>query len=326
MSIAADISDLRIAIDTSQGSFDLVSNLSFSIEDGQTVALVGESGCGKSLTALSLIRLLPEDGPRVVGGRVRVGEIEITAVPDKGMRAIRGRDISMIFQDPIGSLNPVTPIGAQLVEAIRAHSPIPHAAAVERALALLRLVAIPDPQRRFHEYPHRLSGGMCQRVLIAMAVAGNPRLLIADEPTTALDVTIQAQILNLLRRLQAETGMAMLFITHDLGVIAEMASRVVVMYAGRKVEDGPVDSIFETPLHPYTQGLIDSTLTPGAARSSRLPEIPGTVPALTERGTGCTFSSRCPKAFARCHAEAPQLTRPGAAHEVACWLHGEAGR
>jgi peptide/nickel transport system ATP-binding protein len=324
MSVAAEIRDLRIAIDTARGRFDLVSELSFSIEDKETVALVGESGCGKSITALSLMRLLPQGGPKLVEGVVRLSDTDISKLPDRMMPALRGREISMIFQDPMGSLNPVLTVGQQLVEAIQTHQPLAYAEAAERAIALLDLVAISDPGRRFHEFPHRLSGGMCQRVLIAMAIACQPRLLIADEPTTALDVTIQAQILQLLRQLQDDTGMAMLFITHDLGVVAEMATRVIVMYAGRKVEDGPVDAIFEQPLHPYTQGLIGSTLTPGRKRRARLTEIPGVVPHVSERGRGCSFASRCPHAFDRCREEAPGLVERGTDHTVACWLHAEA--
>jgi peptide/nickel transport system ATP-binding protein len=324
MSIAAIVEDLHVSINTSKGDVDLVSDLTFSVRSGETVALVGESGCGKSITALALMRLLPEGGPRVTDGSVSIGDVDIFSLSQSAVRQVRGRDISMIFQDPMGSLNPVTPIGEQLVEGICAHENVSRAHAVERALDLLHLVAIPDPERRFHEYPHRLSGGMCQRVLIAMAIACNPRVLIADEPTTALDVTIQAQILALLRKLQSDTGMAMLFITHDLGVVAEMASRVIVMYAGRKVEDGPVEAIFSEPLHPYTQGLIASTLTYGGPRQERLREIPGMVPGVMDRGVGCTFADRCPSAMDHCRRERPELTQKSAEHHVACWLHGDA--
>ncbi|MFL7905511.1 ABC transporter ATP-binding protein [Azospirillum argentinense] len=319
-----DVQGLETTLFTRAGALKAVDGLSFSVEAGETVAIVGESGCGKSLTALSVMRLLPDPPARITGGRVLLDGRDLAALPERAMMAVRGRDVSMIFQDPMSSLNPVQTVGRQLVEVIRAHTGLSRRAAADRALELLDLVRIPDARGRFDEYPHRLSGGMCQRVMIAIAIACRPRVLIADEPTTALDVTIQAQVLDLLKRLQDEVGMAMLVISHDLGVVAETASRVIVMYAGRKVEEAPVEALFDAPLHPYTQGLLAATPNPDAP-PHRLAEIPGMVPGLNELPQGCAFAPRCPRATTRCRVERPALHVPAAGRQVACFAVEEEG-
>jgi oligopeptide/dipeptide ABC transporter ATP-binding protein len=315
-----DVRELVTGLDRAGGMVKVVNGVSFSVEAGETVAIVGESGCGKSITALSLMRLLPKPQAHILGGQVWLDGRDLLAMSEAEVRPLRGSKISMIFQDPISSLNPVVSIGAQLVEGIRRHTTLSRRAAHERAIELLRHVNIPDAANRFNDYPHRLSGGMCQRIGIAMAIACGPRLLIADEPTTALDVTIQAQVLELLKQLQAETSMAMLFITHDFGVVADMADRVVVMYAGRKVEEASAEDIFDLPLHPYTQGLLAATLHPGKPVGGRLAEIPGTVPSLDDHADGCPFAPRCPRAIGRCFAEEPQIFEPYAGRQVACWV------
>ena len=295
-----------------------VRGIGFDVREGETLALVGESGSGKSLTALSIIGLLP-DGGRIVGGSVRFQGREITTLPAGKLRELRGRSIGMIFQEPMTSLNPVLTIGEQIAEVLRAHG-VSRAEARKRAVELLDLVRIPDPARRLHDYPHELSGGMRQRVMIAIAVACRPRLLIADEPTTALDVTIQAQILDLLDRLRKELSMAILLITHDLGVVAQWADRVVVMYAGRKVEQADPEELFARPLHPYTRGLL--------AASPRLDdnyhysdgplyEIPGSI-ALSAGERGCAFAPRCPAVRPACRAAVPALREPAPGRETAC--------
>ncbi|QJU57361.1 ABC transporter ATP-binding protein [Sphingomonas sp. AP4-R1] len=317
--IVAELDKVSTAVATRQGQLPVLEEFDLALRQGETVAVVGESGCGKSMAALTLMRLLPRGEVDVSCGAVRVAGRDITTLPDREVARLRGREIAMIFQNPMSALNPVMTIGRQLEEAIAVHDPRPRAALRERALELLRMVAIPDPETRHGEYPHRLSGGMCQRIAIAMAIACSPQLLIADEPTTALDVTIQAQMLQLLQRLKDATGMAMLFITHDLGVVAEMADRVVVMYAGRKVEEANVADLFARPLHPYTQGLMALTLSAGQPRQGRLPEIAGMVPPLGQRPAGCTFAPRCPHAFVRCREQAPPLADHGGGHKVACW-------
>jgi len=314
-----DVRDLRTTLFTRRGELKAVDGLSLTVGAGETVALVGESGCGKSLTALSIMRLLPDPPARVVGGEVRLNGRDIVALTEEDMLAVRGQEIGMIFQDPMSALNPVATVEKQIVEVLRAHTDLPRRAARERARELLELVGMPDAARRLDEYPHRLSGGMCQRVVIAMAIACRPAVLIADEPTTALDVTVQAQVLALLKRLQADAGMAMVFITHDLGVVAETADRVVVMYAGRKVEEAPIDDLFERPLHPYTVGLIGATPTPGAARAERLADIAGMVPSLGDLPPGCAFAPRCKRAMERCRQEKPPLTEPAPGRLVACF-------
>ena len=297
-----------------------VNGLSFTLNEGETLAIVGESGCGKSMTALSIMRLVPDPPGRIVRGAIRFAGTDLLQLPLAEMRSIRGSSISMVFQEPMTSLNPVRTIGSQLAEAITLHQGLPRRAALDRSEEMLRLVRIPDPRARLGEYPHQLSGGMRQRVVIAMALSCNPRLLLADEPTTALDVTIQAQIMSLIRELQHRLGMALVLITHDLGLVAENADRVVVMYAGRKVEEAAVEDLFASPCHPYTRGLlgsvprVDAAATPG----QRLQEIPGTVPSLAELPPGCPFAPRCPHADDACIAMPPlDQKRPG--QWAACW-------
>ncbi|CAH2603343.1 dipeptide ABC transporter ATP binding subunit DppD [Rhodovastum atsumiense] len=320
MTPVLELRHLSVSLDTRAGPLRAVDDVSFAVEAGETLAVVGESGCGKSLTALAVMRLLPQPPARIGGGQVLLAGRDLLALPEREMRAARGRDVAMIFQDAMSALNPVLTVGAQIIEMIRAHQDLSTAAARRRACELLDLVGIPEAEARLDAFPHRLSGGMAQRVMIAMAIACNPRVLIADEPTTALDVTIQAQILDLLRRLQRETGMALLLITHDLGVVAEMADRVVVMYAGRKVEEAGVDALFGRPLHPYARGLMAATPAAGpAARHARLADIPGMVPALADLPPGCAFAARCPLAFDRCRREAPALRAPPGLHPVACF-------
>ena len=286
--------DLSTTLFTRRGEMKAVDGLSLSVGAGETVALVGESGCGKSLSALSIMRLLPDPPARIVGGTVKLNGRDIVAASEETMLDIRGKEIGMIFQDPISSLNPVATIEKQIAEVLTTHTELGRGQARARAHELLELVGMPDAGRRLDAYPHQLSGGMCQRVVIAMAIACSPSVLIADEPTTALDVTVQAQVLALLKKLQADAGMAMIFITHDLGVVAETADRVVVMYAGRKVEEASVDDLFESPLHPYTVGLIGATPIPGAARAERLADIPGMVPPLNALPPGLRLRAALP--------------------------------
>ena len=314
-----EVEDLDVVLRTRSGSAKAIDGLSFSVAAGETLAIVGESGCGKSLTALSVLGLLPQPQVRIAGGAIRLLGRDLAPLSEREMQGVRGRDVAMIFQDPMNSLNPVRTVGAQLVEMLQAHERIGRSAAWQRAQRLLEQVSIPNAQARLHEYPHRLSGGMCQRVMIAMAIACQPRLLIADEPTTALDVTIQAQILALLSQLQRESGMGLVIITHDLGVVAEVADRVLVMYAGRKVEEAPVQSLFDAPRHPYTQGLLAATPSPLRARGSRLADIPGMVADLSALPEGCAFAARCPRVFDRCLAERPALVRVGAGQQAACF-------
>jgi peptide/nickel transport system ATP-binding protein len=316
-----EVENLHTQFFTREGVVRAVDGVSFTVGAGETVSIVGESGCGKSVTALSIMRLIPATSGRIVSGAVRFDGTDLTGLPEPQMRRIRGNRIAMIFQEPMTSLNPVLTIGDQIAEAVMIHQGLARAAALERARAMLDLVRIPDAARRLDEYPHQFSGGMRQRVMIAMALSCNPTLLIADEPTTALDVTIQAQILRLMRELKDRLGAAIILITHDLGVVAETAQRVVVMYAGRKVEEAPVLELFDRPLHPYTRGLMASIprgRRPGSARR-RLAEIPGMVPSLREPIAGCAFAPRCGFATPRCHAEAPPLDAHVAGHLVACW-------
>ncbi|WP_111397565.1 ABC transporter ATP-binding protein [Humitalea rosea] len=302
-----------------------VNDLSFTVRHGETLCIVGESGCGKSMTALSLLRLVPRPGGRIAAGTAMIGGRDLFTLSEPEMRAVRGGEIAMIFQEPMTSLNPVLTIGRQIAETVMVHENVPWSVCMERALAMLRAVRMPEPERRLHEYPHQLSGGMRQRVMIAMALACRPRLLLADEPTTALDVTIQAQILDLIRDLQEQTGTAVILITHDLGVVAEMADRVLVMYAGRKVEEAVVDELFDAPLHPYTRGLMAAMPHLGGvgAGRMRLAEIPGVVPALTDMPEGCPFAARCGRASAECRAAMPPLEERRPGHLVACWHSGE---
>ncbi len=319
------VSDLTVTLFTRAGPLTAVDALSLEVAAGETLAIVGESGCGKSITALALMRLLPEPPAKITGGSVRLEGRELTTLSEREMQRVRGKEVAMIFQDPMSSLNPVLTVGRQIVEAIARHDPASHRAMEARALELMRRVRIPDAERRFNDYPHQLSGGMNQRIVMAMAIACHPKLLIADEPTTALDVTIQAQILELMKDLQAETGMGLIIITHDLGVVAETADRVMVMYAGRKVEDGTVDAVFDRPLHPYTKGLLGATPSATLQPHGRLAEIPGSVPALGALPVGCAFNNRCPEAFARCFAERPALTHPLAGRGVACFAVEKGG-
>jgi peptide/nickel transport system ATP-binding protein len=317
--VPLEVRGLSTTLFTRRGTMKAVDGISLAVGAGETVALVGESGCGKSLTALSIMRLLPDPPARIVGGEVFLNGRDLVALPEEAMLDIRGREIGMIFQDPMSSLNPVATVEKQIAEVLSAHTDLDRRQARARVLELLEQVGMPDAGRRLDTYPHQLSGGMCQRVMIAMAIACSPSVLIADEPTTALDVTVQAQVLALLKRLQAEAGMAMIFITHDLGVVAEIADRVVVMYAGRKVEEAVVDDLFEAPLHPYTAGLIGATPVPGAARAERLADIPGMVPPLDQLPAGCAFAPRCPRVMERCWKEQPVLTEPRPGRRVACF-------
>jgi peptide/nickel transport system ATP-binding protein len=319
-----EVRDLRTHFDTAAGTAKAVDGVSFSVAPGETLALVGESGCGKSVTAFSVMRLIASPPGRVVGGSVLFEGRDLLSLSDTEMRALRGHRLAMIFQEPMTSLNPVFTIGEQIAEAILQHRKVARRAAWARAVELLELVHIPDPARRAREYPHRLSGGMRQRAMIAMALSCEPRLLIADELTTALDVTIQAQILDLIEELKGRLGMGVLLITHDLGVVAQHAQRVAVMYAGRIVEQADVEQLFTAPLHPYTKGLLASIPRPGVARG-RLDEIPGMVPALTAMPAGCAFAPRCPSAFARCASAVPELADADGARSVACFVAAGAG-
>ncbi|HZX60196.1 MAG TPA: ABC transporter ATP-binding protein [Candidatus Methylomirabilis sp.] len=308
------VQDLRTHFFTEEGIVRAVDGVTFSVQSGGTLGIVGESGCGKTVTALSILRLIPDPPGRIVGGSITFGERELLGLSEEEMRTLRGRAISMIFQEPMTSLNPVFTVGDQVAEGIRHHQRVSRREAWDRAVEMLKRVKVPDPARRAREYPHQLSGGLRQRVMIAMALALGPRLLIADEPTTALDVTIQAQILELLLSLQEEMRMAVILITHDLGVIAEVADRVLVMYAGRVVEEGSATDLFENPLHPYTQGLLGSLPTlEGGKRLRRLQAIPGLVPNLLALPTGCKFAPRCPKVIDACWPTEPELreVRPG---------------
>ncbi len=312
-----EVDDLRTRFDTLTGPARAVDGVSCTVRARQTLGVVGESGCGKSVTALSILRLLPTP-PARISGAVRLRGTDLLALSEHEMRQIRGNRISMIFQEPMTSLNPVLTVGRQIAETVQVHERIGREAALARAVEMLRVVQIPEPERRVGEYPHQLSGGMRQRVMIAMALACNPEVLIADEPTTALDVTIQAQILALIRRLQKDLGMGVMLITHDLGVVAESCDRVLVMYAGRKVEEAAVLGLFDRPLHPYTRALMASMPSMNTRRA-RLAEIAGLVPSAQEAPRGCAFAARCAHADARCGREIPQLTRQGDDHVVACF-------
>jgi oligopeptide/dipeptide ABC transporter ATP-binding protein len=318
MSALLEVTDLETSFATDEGLFRAVDKISFSVASGRTLGIVGESGCGKSVTSLSIMGLVPRPPGEITGGRIVFDGVDLLTLPADAMRARRGRDLAMIFQEPMTSLNPAFTVGNQIVEGILRHMPLSGAQAKERALDMLRKVRIPAPEERFDEYPHKLSGGMRQRVMIAMALACDPRLLIADEPTTALDVTIQAQILELLRTLRDETGTAIILITHDLGVIAELAHEVVVMYAGRIVEYAPVQALFAEPQHPYTVGLLGAIPKLDEVKD-RLATIDGTVPNLAQPIAGCRFQARCPFAEQRCRDEEPMLREVGSGHRTACW-------
>ncbi|MFM9941745.1 MAG: ABC transporter ATP-binding protein [Hyphomicrobiaceae bacterium] len=328
-----EVDNLQTHFFTTSGVVRAVDGVSYSVKAGETLGVVGESGCGKSVTALSILRLIASPPGRVVGGEIRFEGRNLLKLPMPEMEAIRGNDISMIFQEPMTSLNPLFTIGHQIAESISVHQGLSRREAMTKSIEMLRRVSIPEPERRAAAYPHQMSGGMRQRVMIAMALSCNPKVLIADEPTTALDVTIQAQILQLMRELQDSLGMAIVLITHDMGVVAENCDRVVVMYAGRKVEEAPVEALFERPGHPYTEGLlgsipsVDAAADPLAARG-RLAEIKGMVPSLLRRVDGCSFAPRCKYATDHCRAVAPSLVEHRPGRLVACWqadkLLGEA--
>ena len=318
------VEDLHTSFFTQDGVGRAVDGVSFEVDVGETLAVVGESGCGKSVTALSILRLIQAETGRIVSGAIRFEGRDLTRLSEKQMREIRGHEISMIFQEPMTSLNPVLTIGTQIAENVVRHKGVSWQAARNRARQMLELVHIADPERRLDEYPHQLSGGMRQRVMIAIALSCDPKVLIADEPTTALDVTIQAQILDLMLELKEKFAAAIVLITHDLGVVAETAQRVVVMYAGRKVEEARVEDLFDEPLHPYTRGLMRAIPrldldAENADRRIRLQEIPGMVPMLIEPIPGCGFAPRCPFVTDRCRAERPPLEAPVPGHLVACW-------
>jgi oligopeptide/dipeptide ABC transporter ATP-binding protein len=315
------IDRLKAAFDTESGRMRAVDGVSFSLNAGTILGLVGESGCGKSVTALSIMRLLPQPSGIIEGGAIRLNGTDLVRLPAHEMQRIRGRRIAMIFQEPMTALNPVHRIGRQLLEVFALHRPdIGPAQRTAEAVALLSRVGIPEAKARMNEYPHQISGGMRQRVMIAMALAGKPDVLIADEPTTALDVTIQAQILDLILDLQRETGMAVLFITHDLGVIAQICREVVVMYAGQIVESAPIGVLFKQPGHPYTQGLLASMPRLSSQSKSMLPIIRGTVPSLAELPPGCRFQNRCPFVMDRCRTEPPRLFVMDDDHRARCFL------
>ncbi len=324
--VILDVKNLKTVFFTNSGLFKAVDDVSFNVRRGETLAIVGESGCGKSVSALSIMRLVPDPPGKIVGGSVRLEGKDLLALDEEEMRGIRGNRMSMIFQEPMTSLNPVMRIGDQITEALRLHQNMTAKQAWARAVEMLRLVRIPEAERRAREYPHQLSGGMRQRTMIAMALACRPALLIADEPTTALDVTIQAQILALIVDLQKELGTGLILITHDLGVVAQTAQRVIVMYAGKKVEEASVGDLFADPRHPYTRGLMASmpaVISLGAKTDVRLAEIPGMVPSLTNLPDGCAFAPRCPLAIERCRQEYPPLQDFGGQHRAACWRAAE---
>jgi len=314
------VKDLRTSFFTPDGELKAVDGVSFSIEQGKTLGLVGESGCGKSVTALSIMRLVPSPPGRVVGGEVLYRGRDLLRLNGGEMRKIRGNEISMIFQEPMTSLNPVFTIGNQIGEAIRLHQGLSKRETREKTIEMLRLVKIADPESRVDDYPHQLSGGMRQRVMIAMALSCKPSLLIADEPTTALDVTIQAQILELMKELQEKLGMALLLITHDLGVVAEQADEVAIMYAGKIVERAKTKAIFDRPLHPYTVGLLNSLPGVEGEKKKRLEAIPGVVPSPLDLPGGCRFRDRCPKAAGICGEAEPELVEKERDHWVACYF------
>jgi peptide/nickel transport system ATP-binding protein len=323
------VAGLQTSFFTRRGTVKAVDGVDFSLWPGETLAIVGESGCGKSVTALSLMRLVPDPPGRIVGGSVNLAGVDLLALDEEAMRDVRGKDVAMIFQEPMTSLNPVLTIGDQIAEVLLLHERLGRGEAWRKAIEMLRLVRIPEPEERAKSYPHQLSGGMRQRAMIAMALACNPKVLVADEPTTALDVTIQAQFLTIILELQKKLGTAVILITHDLGVVAETAQRVIVMYAGRKVEEASVDDLFAHPQHPYTRGLMASIprlavmLGEGESAPGRLQEIPGMVPALSDLPPGCVFAPRCAHAEDRCRAAFPTYEEKRPGHWAACWRSRE---
>jgi peptide/nickel transport system ATP-binding protein len=322
MAPVLDVADLSVRFETDDGVVQAVDTLSFTVDEGEVLGIVGESGCGKSVSLMSLLGLLPPSAK--VEGRAAFGDVDLLQTSPSRIRRIRGREIAFVFQEPMTSLNPAFRVGRQIAEVLQRHLELSRRDADARAVELLDLVRIPAPQRRAREYPHQLSGGMRQRVMIAMALACDPKVLVADEPTTALDVTIQAGILDLMRDIRVRLGTAIVLITHNLGVVADIADRVLVMYAGRKVEEAPVDELFARPQHPYTIGLIGAIPRSGGAdQQGRLREIPGRVPSLAGSWTGCAFADRCPRADETTRSQVPELREVGPRHRVACF-HPEA--
>jgi oligopeptide/dipeptide ABC transporter ATP-binding protein len=314
------VEGLRTYFATRGGTMRAVDGVDLSLEQGRTLGVVGESGCGKTVTSLSIMRLIDPPGRIEPDSKIVFDGHDLVAADEDELREVRGNEISMIFQEPMTSLNPVYTVGDQIAEAVRLHKGVGQRAAMDRAVEMLKLVGIPSPERRVRDYPHQMSGGMRQRVMIAMALSCDPKLLIADEPTTALDVTIQAQILELMKELRDRLGMAIMLITHDLGVVAEMADDVAVMYAGRVVESGPVESIFQTPQHPYTEALLQSIPVLGMTQAEPLRVIRGMVPSPLSWPEGCRFATRCDYAFDRCRREDPPLFATEGAQHAACWL------
>jgi peptide/nickel transport system ATP-binding protein len=319
------VKHLEIQIRSDRGSYPVVADMALEVRPGETLCIVGESGCGKSMTALSLLRLLPE-AARVTKGEIRIDGDDLLAMNEHQVEDLRGERIAMIFQEPLTALNPVLTIGEQIAESVRQHRKVGHKAAMERAIETLNLVRMPDAKRRAGQFPHELSGGMRQRAMIALALACDPGIIVADEPTTALDVTLQAQILGLISDLQQRLDTALILITHDLGVVAEVADRVVVMYAGRRVEEASVYELFDNPIHPYTLGLMGAIPrpVPGRPATDRLTDIAGTVPPPWDMPKGCAFAPRCPGASPRCLAERPPLEEKRPGHWAACWEHVDA--
>ena len=316
-----EVRDLQISFKTFFGEVEAVRGISFFVERGKTLAIVGESGCGKSVTANSLMKILPESNVLYKGGSITFEGEDILSKSEREMNSLRGKRIAMIFQDPMTSLNPTMKVGKQIMEMLRRHLPMGRAEAKDRAIELLNLVAVPQPQKRFNQYPHEFSGGMRQRVMIALAMACNPSLLIADEPTTALDVTVQAQILDLMKDIQEKLGMSIILITHDLGIVADKADRVVVMYAGQIVEEGNIHDIFYRPQHPYTKNLLASVPRPNMAKGEPLYSIQGTPPDLYKPPAGCAFFDRCSEAMHVCRNLDPEITDHGDGHKSRCFLH-----
>ncbi len=318
-----EVKDIVVDFQTRAGNARVLDHVSLQVNEGEVLGIVGESGCGKSMTALSIMGLVPNPPGKVTSGSIKLEGQEMVGLDNDQLRKIRGKEIGMIFQEPMTSLNPVFTVGEQIAETIRLHEGVSPQAAQTRAIEMLKAVEIPEAETRAKAYPHQLSGGMRQRVMIAMALACNPRVLIADEPTTALDTTVQAQIFDLLQNLQEETGTAIIMITHDMGAIAELADNVVVMYAGKVVERGVVKKVLTKPEHPYTKGLIECVphlvSNPPKTRK-RLMEIPGVVPSLTELGKGCAFAPRCAEAIAKCKTQQPSLAEAGKNHLAACWV------
>ena len=313
-----EIKDLRTYFETENGTVRAVDGVDLAVNEGDTLGIVGESGCGKTVLALSIMRLIPMPPGRIVSGSITIDGVDLVRLKEGEMRSIRGKDISMIFQEPMTSLNPVFRVGDQIAEAIRQHLGISRKDAMDKAVEMLRLVGMPSPEDRIRDYPHQMSGGMRQRVMIAMAISCNPRLVLADEPTTALDVTIQAQIIELINKLKEEVGTSVIMITHDLGVIAEAAQNACVMYAGKVVEYCNVGNLFSEPLHPYTTGLMES-IPKGAG--GYLKTIPGVVPSLYELPTGCSFQGRCSSVMGLCREKEPQLIEKSPGHMVRCWKY-----